>query len=133
MKPNTYQQAYSNQQVVTAPPGELTLMLYNGAIKFLRQGKIGLEKKDYNIANTNILKTQNIIKELMCTLKMEYAISKNLMELYDFMNNHLVQANIKKDVQAAEDVLGLLEELRDTWVTVIKTARQQQAAAGQPS
>ncbi|KEO84074.1 flagellar export chaperone FliS [Tumebacillus flagellatus] len=126
MMKNPYQ-SYSNTQAMTATPGELTLMLFNGAIRFLKQASIGLEDKDYETVNTNLLKAQNILLELMSTLKMEYEVAQGLMPLYQFMYEQLVQANIKKNQTPIQDVIGLLEELRDTWNEAIKLARVQQA------
>ncbi|MGF7184689.1 flagellar protein FliS [Desulfitispora alkaliphila] len=116
---NPYQQ-YQQSSVNTATPGELTLMLYNGALKFLKQAKIAVENKQIGEANEKIIRVQDIIAELMGSLNMEIEISKNMYALYDFMNNRLIDANINKDVKALEEVEGLLVEMRDTWKEVIK-------------
>lgn len=129
MNASTYQQTYNNAQVMTAPPGELTLMLYNGAIKFLKLAKSAMEARNISESNRNLQRTQDIISELMCTLNMEIEISKNLMALYEFMNHHLIQANIKKEPAMVQEVLELVEDLRNTWVEVIKTTRVQTAKA----
>ncbi|MBL0385532.1 flagellar export chaperone FliS [Tumebacillus sp. ITR2] len=129
MNAATYQKSYNNAQVMTAPPGELTLMLYNGAIKFLKIAKTAMEAKKIADTNHNIQRAQDIISELMCTLNMDVEISKNLMALYEFMNNHLLQANIQKDPNLVQEVLDLVEDLRNTWVEVIKTTRLQTAKA----
>lgn len=126
---NPYQQ-YQTNSILTAPPEELTLMLYNGAIKFLKQAKIHIEENKLDKAHNNIIKAQNIIRELMCTLDMQYEIAQNLYQLYDFMYNWLVQANVNKlkpeGVQQIDDVIGMLEELRDTWVETIKIVKGSQ-------
>lgn len=127
MNASTYKQTYNNAQVMTAPPGELTLMLYNGAIKFLKLALTSMESQQIATANSNIQRAQDIISELMCTLNMDVEISKNLMALYEFMNRHLVQANVKKDAAMVKEVLELVEDLRNTWVEVIKTSRMQAA------
>ena len=121
---NPYQQ-YQEQSIKTASPGELTLMLYNGCIKFINQAKQFIEQKDIEKANNAIVRAQDIIQELLVTLNMDYEISKNLAALYDFMYRRLIDANISKDVEALDEVLDLVTELRDTWKEVIKKTRQQ--------
>lgn len=121
---NPYQQ-YQEQSIKTASPGELTLMLYNGCIKFINQAKQFIEQKDIEKANNTIIRAQDIIQELLVTLNMDYEISKNLAALYDFMYRRLIDANISKDVEALDEVLDLVTELRDTWKEVIKKTRQQ--------
>lgn len=121
---NPYQQ-YQEQSIKTASPGELTLMLYNGCIKFINQAKQFIEQKDIEKANNAIIRAQDIIQELLVTLNMDYEISKNLAALYDFMYRRLIDANISKDVEALDEVLDLVTELRDTWKEVIKKTRQQ--------
>lgn len=121
---NPYQQ-YQEQSIKTASPGELTLMLYNGCIKFINQAKQFIEQKDIEKANNAIIRAQDIIQELLVTLNMGYEISKNLAALYDFMYRRLIDANISKDVEALDEVLDLVTELRDTWKEVIKKTRQQ--------
>lgn len=126
---NPYQQ-YQQNSIMTAPPEELILMLYNGAIKFLKQSKIYLEEKQFDKAHNNIIRSEDIIRELMCSLDMQYEISGNLFQLYDFMYNWLVQANINKTnpdgVAKVNDVIGMLEDLRDTWVETIKIVKSSQ-------
>lgn len=119
--PNPYQQ-YQKTAVNAASPGELTLMLYNGAVKFINAAINGLDEKDYSRVNESLIKAQDIIKYLASTLDMSFDISGNLSSLYDFMYRHLVHANVKKDKKAMTEVLGLVEELRDTWKEVIKQA-----------
>ncbi len=123
--------AYKQNSVTTASPGELTLMLYNGCIKFLHQSKKAIEAKNIEMKNTNLLKAQNIIKELMSTLNMDIAVSKDMMALYDYMNRRLIEANVKSDVAIIDEVEGLVMEFRDTWKEVIKINRQKQFAGNQ--
>lgn len=125
---NPYQQ-YQQNNVNTATPGDLTLMLYNGALKFLRQGKAAIEQKKIEEANNKIGRVQDIIAELMSSLNMEIEISKNMYALYDFMNNRLIEANIKKDKEILVEVEGLLVEMRDTWKEVIKLNKQEKQKA----
>lgn len=121
---NPYQQ-YQEQSIMTASPGELTLMLYNGCIKFINQAKLFIEQKNIEKANNAIIRAQDIIQELMVTLNMDYEISKNLAALYDYMNRRLIDANISKDTQILEEILDMVTELRDTWIEVIKKTRKQ--------
>lgn len=117
--PNPYQQ-YQANSVNSAKPGQLTLMLYNGAIKFINTAIKGVDEKDYPKINENIIKAQEIILYLSSTLNMDYEISQNLASLYDFMYRRLIEANIKKDKQAMVEVLDLVQDLRNTWTEVLK-------------
>ncbi|MGX9133382.1 flagellar export chaperone FliS [Rummeliibacillus sp. JY-2-4R] len=123
--------AYKQNSVTTASPGELTLMLYNGCLKFLHQSKKAIEAKNIEMKNTNLLKAQNIIKELMSTLNMDVTVSKDMMALYDYMNRRLIEANIKNDITIIDEVEELVTEFRDTWKEVIKINRQKQFAGNQ--
>ena len=118
--------AYKQNSVTTASPGELTLMLYNGCLKFLMKAKNAINEKQIEEKNTNILKAQAIIAELMSTLNMDYDISKQILPLYDYINRRLIDANVKNDIAIIEEVEGLVTEFRDTWKEVIKINRQQQ-------
>lgn len=122
---NTAYNAYKQNSINTASPGELTLMLYNGCIKFLNVAKKAIEEKHMEEKNVNLQKAQNIINELMVTLNMDYEISKQILPLYEYMNRRLVEANIKNDPEIVEEVIGLATEFRDTWKEVIKLNRQQ--------
>lgn len=111
---------YKNSSVQTSTPGQLVVMLYDGAIRFVKAGLDGISSNDYAKANVNLGKAQTIISELMSTLNRSYDISKNLYSLYEYMNYLLIQTNIKKKVESGEEVLGYLQELRETWITVTK-------------
>ncbi|MET3697634.1 flagellar protein FliS [Bacillus oleivorans] len=124
---NPYQ-TYQDNSVNTASPGELTLMLYNGCLKFIKLAKKGIEDKNIELKNTNIQKAQNIIRELMVTLNQEVEISKQIMPLYDYINHRLIQANIKNDSSILDEVEGMVIEFRDTWKQVIKLNRNQLAS-----
>ncbi|AVK82824.1 flagellar protein FliS [Lysinibacillus sp. B2A1] len=126
----TAQNAYKQNSVTTASPGELTLMLYNGCLKFLGKAKLAIEEKNIEDKNTNLQKTQAIIAELMSTLNMDIDISKQMLPLYEYMNHRLVEANIQNDVTIIEEVEGLMTEFRDTWKEVIRINRQQQFGQG---
>lgn len=129
---NAYNQ-YKENQVFTASKEELTLMLYNGLVKFIMQAQVALDDNNYEKSNNSILRAQDIITEFEATLDMNYNIAHDLMSMYDYMYRRLVEANIKKDKAILEEVLGFAKELRDTWAQAIKIARQQSqqtAAAG---
>lgn len=118
--------AYKQNSVTTASPGELTLMLYNGCLKFLTIAKKAMLDKNIEAKNTNLQKAQAIITELMVTLDMNVPISKEIQPLYDYMKRRLLEANIKNDPAIIDEVAGLVTEFRDTWKEVILLNRQQQ-------
>lgn len=118
--------AYKNQQIMTASPQELTLMLYNGAIRFVGESIQAIEMNDMQKAHKANMRAQDIVREFMNTLDMRYEVSKGLDQLYDYIEYRLIQANIKKDKAQLEEAKGLLTELRDTWYQAMKLARGQQ-------
>lgn len=126
----TAQNAYKQNSVTTASPGELTLMLYNGCLKFLGKAKLAIQEKNIQEKNNNLQRSQAIIAELMSTLNMDIDISKQMLPLYEYMNHRLVEANIQNDVAIIEEVEGLVTEFRDTWKEVIRINRQQQFGQG---
>jgi flagellar protein FliS len=121
---------YKQQSAMTASPGELTLMLYDGCIKDLKLAKMHIGTKDYNKSNDVLQKAQAIICELMRSLDMRYDLSKQLMQLYDFLLDTLVWANVKKDTTKIDDALDLVTELRDTWQQAVRLNRQQTMVPG---
>ncbi|SME94906.1 flagellar export chaperone FliS [Paenibacillus barengoltzii] len=116
---------YYETQIKTATPEELTLMLYNGCLRFLKQAKTCIENKDYENKNINIIKALDIIDELQSTLDMNYEISKNLWSLYDYFKTSLVSANIRLDVIELQKISDMIMELRDTWQEAIKLVKQK--------
>ncbi len=119
---NGYDQ-YKTNSINTATPEELTLMLYNGLVKFLMQAQSAIEANNIEKANNSIIKSQAIIVEFMTTLDMNYEVSQNLELLYDYMYRQLTQANLKKDNTIVEEVLGMAKELRDTWAQAMKLSK----------
>jgi flagellar secretion chaperone FliS len=113
--------AYLNNKINTATPAELTLMLYDGSIKFCNIAIMAVDNQDFDKANTNIIKAENIIQELRSTLDFTYEISNNLKAMYDYIYTRLVQANIKKEKEILEEVLEYLRDLRDAWKEAMKT------------
>ncbi len=129
---NNPYQAYQQNSVNTATPGELTLMLYNGSLKFMKLSKKAMEDKNIEMKNINLLKAQKIIQELMVTLDTSQDVGKSMMTMYDYMNRRLIDANLKNDTAVVEEVEGLMMEFRDAWKQVIQANRQQAfAQAGQ--
>lgn len=114
---------YKEQTINTATPEELTLMLYDGCIKFLNIAIIGIDEKNIQLASNNIIKAENIISELRMTLNMDIEISNNLAAIYDYLNERLIEANIKKDKEIVGEVKNFITELRDTWKEAMKLAR----------
>jgi flagellar protein FliS len=118
-------EAYKRQQVLTATPEALTLMLYNGCLKFMDEGMKALEQKDYETTNTALQKAQNIISEFRITLNMDYEISHQLFPLYNYVYDRLVEGNLKSDMKQIEEAKTIITELRDAWVLAMKKARQE--------
>ncbi len=108
-----------------APPQELTLMLYNGAIKFANQAMLAIDEKNISKAHQLILRTSDIITELNITLDMQYEISKNLRSLYVFILERLIDANVKKDKQYIAEALEIITQLRDTWKEAMHLAKNK--------
>ena len=117
---------YKQNSVTTASPGDLTLMLYNGCLKFIGKAKQAIENDNIQERNYFIQRSQAIISELMSTLNMDYDVSKQMFPLYEYINRRLAEANINKDITILDEVSGLVTEFRDTWKEVIKITRQQQ-------
>ncbi|MDE7268938.1 MAG: flagellar export chaperone FliS [Acetatifactor sp.] len=122
--PNAYAQ-YQNNRVMTASPAELTLMLYEGAIKFGNIAESALEQKDIAKAHTNITKVEKIIDYLRQTLDMRYAVAQDFENIYAYLSKRLVEANLKKDKAIMEEVNMHLRSVRDNWKEVMRINRTQ--------
>jgi flagellar secretion chaperone FliS len=125
MLTNNAYSKYKENSVFTASPEELTLMLYNGLVKFIMQAQKAIEENDLQKAHNSIVRAEDIISEFQATLDKRYEISNSLSLIYDYMNRRLVEANIKKDKDILEEVIYFAKELRDTWAQAIKIAKQQ--------
>lgn len=112
--------AYQGTKINTASPAELTLMLYEGAIKFCNKAIYAIENNDIESRNLNFKKAQKIITELRVTLDFKYPVSEDFDRVYDYIYRRLVDANVKQDVSIAEEALGYIREMRDTWKEVMK-------------
>ncbi len=120
---NSFNQ-YKENSIKTSTPEELTLMLYNGLVKFLMQAQNAIETNNIEKANNSILRAQAIIKEFQATLDMNYEVSEGLDSLYEYMYRRLIEANLKKDIGIIEEILGYSKELRDTWAQAMKIAKR---------
>ncbi|MBQ9136395.1 MAG: flagellar export chaperone FliS [Lachnospiraceae bacterium] len=120
--PNAYAQ-YNNSKVLTASPAELTLMLYEGAIKFANIAIVAIENHDVQKAHTNIIKTQKIIDHFRATLDMKYPVAQDFDRVYEYLQRRLVAANVKKDKAIMEEVCEHIRSMRDTWKEVMRINR----------
>ncbi|WP_018660723.1 flagellar export chaperone FliS [Heyndrickxia acidiproducens] len=127
---NPYQ-AYQNNSISTASAGELTLMLYNGCLKFIHLARVAMQNKNIEEKNKNIQKAQNIIRELMVSLDTEkFAAAEKMLAIYEFMLHELIAANIKNDPGKLDTVEELVTGFRDTWKQVIQLNRRQTFGSG---
>lgn len=126
---NNAAEAYKRQQIMTATPEALTLMLYDGCLRFMKEGMEAMLAKKWEQSNSAILKAENIINEFRVTLKMEYEIAQQLMPLYDYVYNTLVEANMKSQPEKIEECIGIIKELRTAWFQAMKTARSERGAS----
>ena len=119
--------AYKNNSIQTASPAELTLMLYDGAIKFCNIALGAIENGDIQKANTNIIKAEKILTEFRATLDFKYPVAKDFELVYDYIYRRLIDANIHKDAEALTEALKYIREMRDTWKEVMRLSRVQNA------
>lgn len=120
---NPFEQ-YQKSKILTATPAEVTLMLYEGAIKFCNIAIMAIEQNDMKKAHTNIMKTQRIIEEFRNTLDRKYPVWEDFDRIYVYVLRRLFDANIHKDKAILEEVNGHLRSLRDTWKEVMKHANK---------
>lgn len=124
--PAAYAQ-YNNSKILTASPAELTLMLYEGAIKFCNIAIMAVEKKDVQKAHINIVKVENIINYLQSTLDMKYPVAQDFDRIYVYLQQRLAQANMKKDPEILNEVCDHLRSVRDTWKEVMAKSQHKGA------
>ena len=122
--PNAYSN-YTNTKIQTASPAQLTLMLYDGAVKFCNLAISGLDEHDYFKTNENIKKVEKIIEEFRATLNFKYTVAKEFDNVYEYINQRLLEANIRKDREILAEVLEHLRTMRETWVEVMKRGKVQ--------
>ena len=116
---NAYEM-YAKNKINTASKAELTLMLYEGAIKFCNIAIMGIEERNVQKAHTNIMKTEQIIDEFLATLNYKYSVAKDFENVYKYIRSRLVEANVKKDKEILEEVQRHLHTMRDTWKEVMR-------------
>lgn len=121
---NPYQ-TYQKQAVSTSKPEDLTYMLYQGLVKYIRLSKNAIDNKNIEECNKHNLRAQDIINELMLTLKEGFPISDSLLSVYDYMKSRLIEANIKKDIQILDEVENFAVELSETWFNAMKQMKSQ--------
>lgn len=117
--------AYANNKIMTASKGELTLMLYDGAIKFCNKAIAAIDGRNIEEAHVNIVKVENIIEEFQATLNYKYPVAKDFNNVYQYLQDRLRQANLRKDKKILEEVLKHLRTMRDTWKDVMQKSMQQ--------
>lgn len=125
--PNGYSN-YANNKIMTASPAQLTLMLYDGAIKFCNIAITGIEANDIEKAHNNIRKVERIIEEFRNTLDFKYPVAQDFDRVYEYLIYRLRQANLHKDKEMMEEVLKHLRTMRSTWEEVMKGGKQKNRA-----
>jgi flagellar protein FliS len=125
VKRNPYA-AYASNKIMMASPAELTLMLYDGAIKFVNIAMDAIDQKDVEKAHNNIRKADLIIEEFQITLNHKYEVAKDFDQVYKYIRERLLWANVKKDKEILEEVQEHLHTMRDTWKEVMKKTNNGQ-------
>ena len=115
---------YTRNKIMTATPAELTLMLYEGAIKFCNIAIMAIEQKDRDKMFNNILKVEDIITEFQITLKFDYPVANDFNNVYNYLQKRLREANMTQDKEILEEVNTHLRTMRDTWKEVMKLANK---------
>jgi len=120
--------AYKTQQVMTASPEQLTLLLYNGALRFLNESIQAMEQNNIPKSHNANMRVQAIVREFMHTLDMSYDLSKDWARLYEYTEYCLIQGNIKKDVTQLQQAKSTLEDMREAWMGAMKQTHVSRAA-----
>ncbi|MFK7789264.1 MAG: flagellar export chaperone FliS [Phycisphaeraceae bacterium] len=132
MNATTNANPYLRNQVLSAKPEELRLMLFDGAIRFLNNGRKGLENKNFDVSYTNISKAQKIVLELSSSLNRNVMpeVTEKLSALYTFIYRLLVDASTTREAKHLDEAIRLLKYERETWAMLIEKATQQPASSG---
>ena len=117
--------AYANNKIMTASPADLTLMLYEGAIKFCNLAIAAVQEKEVEKAHNNIMKVERIIEEFQVTLDHKYPVAEDFDNVYSYLITRLKEANLKKDQEILAEVLGHLRAMRDTWKEVMRLSKSE--------
>ena len=112
--------AYKNQQVMTSSPEQLTLLLYNGALRFLTESILAMDQGDVQKSHNANMRVQAIVREFVRTLDMSYELSSDWAKLYEYIEYCLIQGNIKKNVKQLQQAKSILEDMREAWVGAMK-------------
>ncbi len=119
--------AYDDNKLLTASDEDLTLMLYDGGVKFCNQAIIAVEKKDIMTANLKIQKCQDVVRELQVTVNRNHPQADDITRLYEYMYRRLVEANFNKDLEILQEVTDMMKEFRDLWKESVKIAKEARA------
>ncbi len=119
--------AYASNKILTASPAELTLMLYEGAIKFANIALAAMENNDVEKAHNNVIKVRNIILEFQSTLNYDYPVAQDFNNVYEYLKFRLTEANLHKQPEIMEEILGHLRTMRDTWKEVMELNKMAKA------
>ena len=124
MTPTAQANPYLRNQVLTAKPEQLRLMLFDGALRFLSQGRKGIEAKDFDVSYTNISKAQKIVLELSNSLNREVMpeVTERLTALYTYIYRLLIDASTKREIEPLDEAVKLLRYERETWALLIEKA-----------
>ncbi|SFQ10954.1 flagellar export chaperone FliS [Salibacterium halotolerans] len=121
---------YQQNALETASSGDLTLLLYNGCVKFIDKADQAMQDKNTEDKNNFIKRAQDIIRELMVTLRTDSEVGQNMYSLYDFIHRRLIDANVQNDRDVLQEARDLVVDFRDTWKEVIKKDRQERFGGG---
>lgn len=121
---------YRQSAVQTSSPSQLVLMLFDGAIRFAKTGMDGIDERDFGKVSLFLGKAQSIVNELLATLDRTYEVSNNLAAMYEYINYLFVESNLKKSKEQAEEAIGYLLELRQTFAQAAKMTAGQDLQHG---
>jgi len=126
----TVRETYLKQMVESSNQEGLLMLLLDGGVNFIRRAIFAFEKDQYDDVNTYLVKAQNIYFELVLTLDLDAGeFAENLAQVYQFLYNHLIEANINKDIERIKSGLRLAEDIRDLWVETIRKAKEENGKA----
>lgn len=116
---------YKQNTIATSTPEELTLFLYNGAIKFMNIAKIKIGENSIEEKSNALIRAQNIISELKYSLNMDYEMSQDIAALYNFILEKLVDANLENKVENIDEALAITKEMRKTWIEIMEEVKNE--------
>ena len=119
------QDAYRKQDVLTAGPVDLIVMLYDALKKNIILGKRGIVKKDVPGAHKCLIKAQMILTELINSLDMSYEISGELLDLYEFALKSIADANMQKNAEPLDPIIEMVDSIREAWKEISSMNRGQ--------